>query len=209
MLLFSWLYARWGVANDVFHSVFLGLQPAVCALVFRAAHKIGQHAFQHPDTRAFDWHLGLVGGLAALESVLAVNFFIIKIHCALVYFLLLRRVHPALSALAVLAPLGVFIGVIVAYGPLDALLPMGVGVARTYGNSYASHFVIGLVGGLVTFGGAYTAIPVIQYEAVTSGHFVTNAVFLDSLAVCSVLPTPMVMFVTMVGYASALGMHGR
>ena len=208
MLLFAWLYERWGIANDVFRSVFLGLQPAMCALVFRAAHKIGQHAFHSADTRAFDWRLALVGVLAAFESVLMVNFFIIKVHLALVYYLLLRRVHPLLSGGVALAPLAVFIAVIIAYGPMEELLPLGVGVARELGNSYASHFIIGLLGGLVTFGGAYTAIPFMRYETVASGRFITSATFLDSLAVCSILPTPMVMFSTMVGYSSGLRMHG-
>ena len=208
MLLFSWLYERWGISNDVFRSVFLGLQPAVCALVFRAAHKIGGHAFHDPDTRAFDWRLALVGLLAAFESVLALNFFIIKVHTALVYYLLLRRAPGWASGLATLAPLAAVIGVIAARGPLDSQLPMGVGVAASLGNSYASHLIIGLLGGLVTFGGAYTAIPFMRYEAVTAGRFISSAIFLDSLAVCSILPTPMVMFSTMVGYSSALRMHG-
>ena len=207
MLLFAWLYERWGIANDVFHSVFLGLQPAVCAMVFRAAHKIGENAFKDPITKAFDWRLGLVGFLAAFESVLAVNFFIIKVHLAIVYYFLLKR-WKAASAVATLAPLAVFIAVIIVYGRMDNLIPMGIGVAKDLGNSYVSHFLIGLLGGLVTFGGAYTAIPFMQYETVTSGRFITNEVFLDSLAVCSILPTPMVMFSTMVGYSSALRMHG-
>lgn len=207
MLLFSFLYERWGFSNDVFHSVFLGLQPAVCAMVFRAAHKIGDNAFKDPHTKAFDWRLALVGLLAAFESVLAVNFFIIKAHLAVVYYFLLRRWRGA-AAVATVAPLAVFIAVIVVYGRMDSLVPMGIGVSRDLGNTFASHFLIGLLGGLVTFGGAYTAIPFMQYETVTSGHFIANEVFLDSLAVCSILPTPMVMFSTMVGYSSGLRMHG-
>jgi len=48
----------------------------------------------------------------------------------------------------------------------------------------------------------------VQYECVTSGHFINNSVFLESLAVCSILPTPMVMFATMVGYSGALRIRG-
>jgi len=174
MLLFAWSYERFGASNDVYRSVFLGLQPAVAAMVFRAAHKIGEHAFLDPFTKLFDWRLALVGLLAAFESVLSVNFFITKIHLALVYYCLLqlpptaptwRASWKAAAAVCTLAPLAVYIGVIIAKGRMDELLPMGVGVARSLGNSYASHFLIGLVGGLVTFGGAYTAIPFIQVRA--------------------------------------------
>jgi chromate transporter len=103
------------------------------------------------------------------------------------------------AAFFVLAPLGVYIGVIAGYGmQLDKLLPMGMGIGNSLGNTYVSQFLIGLVAGLVTFGGAYTALPFVQYETVTAGRFISNQVFLDSIAVCSILPTPMVMFVTMV-----------
>ena len=107
-----------------------------------------------------------------------------------------------------MAPTLVYIGVIGAYGKLDALIPMGVGVAEKLGNTYGAQFVVGLLGGLVTFGGAYTAIPFVQYEAVVSGGWVLNAAFLDSLAVANLLPTPLVMFITMVGYLSGAAMPG-
>jgi chromate transporter len=66
---------------------------------------------------------------------------------------------------------------------MDDLIPMGVGVAKELGNTQGAQFVVGLLGGLVTFGGAYTAVPFISYEAVTSGGWVTNQVFLDALAI--------------------------
>ncbi len=54
----------------------------------------------------------------------------------------------------------------------------------------------------MTFGGAYTAILLMQYEDVTAGHWVASQLFLDSIAVASVLPTPLVMFATMIGYGA-------
>ena len=39
MLLFSWFYSNYGITNAVFVSVFRGIQPAVSAMVFRAATK--------------------------------------------------------------------------------------------------------------------------------------------------------------------------
>lgn len=43
------------------------------------------------------------------------------------------------------------------------------------------------------------AVPFIQQSAVNGG-WITNAQFLDGIAIGSVLPTPLVMFVTFVGY---------
>ena len=225
MLFFAWFYSTYGVTNKVFLSVFKGLQPAMAALLFRAVIKIGDFSLKDHATKQFDIALVLVAAFAAFEAVLFVNYFIAKIHLVLVYLLYLKATgHAALGgpsryavawrAAAVclaLAGLLVFIGVTAAYGRLDVSVPMGVGVANTLGNSQGAQFVVGLMGGLVTFGGAYTAIPFVQYETVRAGGWIVNQVFLDSLAVCSILPTPLVMFVTMVGYASGAatgGAHG-
>ncbi len=61
-------------------------------------------------------------------------------------------------------------------------------------------FILGLLAGLLTFGGAYTAVPFVQRDAVILGKWITNRQFLDGLALGSILPTPLVMFTTFVGY---------
>jgi chromate transport protein ChrA len=303
MLLFSWLYMRFGVEDATFRAVFSAIQPAVCAMVFRAAHKIGEAGTKNPLTKQFDPALGLLGVMGAFQSVLNVNFFITKAHLALLYLALKRAtgahresldaakaaaaadaeaagldagaaaqsdgkaeagsggpagtpadfavvaagggggaqsaaaqrqplVAPSsdaaaaarslsaakraeaaakeaesyrfyyLSWAAAVLPTAAYIASIALVGPMSQLVPMGVGVAKALGNTYAAHFVVGLIGGLVTFGGAYTAVPFMQFECVSSGHWIANRVFLDSLAVSSLLPTPMVMFVTLVGFAA-------
>jgi chromate transporter len=61
--------------------------------------------------------------------------------------------------------------------------------------------------GLLTFGGAYTAIPFMQHDAVITGGWMTNAQFLDGLALSGLLPAPLIIFSTFVGYlgGGALG----
>lgn len=61
-------------------------------------------------------------------------------------------------------------------------------------------FVLGLLAGLLTFGGAYTAIPFVQQDAVIAGHWISADAFLDGIALTQILPTPLVMFSTFVGY---------
>jgi putative chromate ion transporter len=201
MLLFSYIYQTFGIANPVFSAIFSAVQPAVCAMVFRAAHKIGEAGTKDPKTKQFDWRLGMLGVMGAFQSVLNVNFFITKAHLALLY-IAMKRDQRLLSWFLAIVPTAAYIVAIALKGPMEHLVPMGVGAAAQLGNTYASHFVVGLLGGLVTFGGAYTAVPFMQYEAVTSGGWMRNAVFLDSLAVGALLPTPMVMFVTMVGFVA-------
>ena len=64
----------------------------------------------------------------------------------------------------------------------------------------ASIFLEGLKAGLLTFGGAYTVIPFLQDSAVSSHHWLTNSQFVDGLAIGGVLPAPLIIFSTFVGY---------
>ncbi len=58
----------------------------------------------------------------------------------------------------------------------------------------------GLKAGLLTFGGAFTAIPFLQDAAVENKHWLTDSQFVDGLAMSGVLPAPLIIFSTFVGY---------
>ena len=60
-------------------------------------------------------------------------------------------------------------------------------------------FVAGLKGGLLTFGGAYTAIPFVRHDTVGRG-WLSDGQFLDGLALSGMVPAPLVIFVTFTGY---------
>jgi hypothetical protein len=59
---------------------------------------------------------------------------------------------------------------------------------------------LGVVAGSLSFGGAYTAIPVIQAEAVVLGGWLPQRVFIDCIAIGNILPAPLVIFATFVGF---------
>jgi chromate transporter len=70
----------------------------------------------------------------------------------------------------------------------------------------AEIFWEGLKAGLVTFGGAYTVIPYLHGTAVDGQHWLTDSEFVDGLAMSGVLPAPLIIFSTFVGYiAGGLG----
>lgn len=62
-------------------------------------------------------------------------------------------------------------------------------------------FVAGLKGGLLTFGGAYTAIPYVRADTVGRG-WLSDGSFLDGVALAGVLPAPLVIFATFAGYVA-------
>ena len=61
--------------------------------------------------------------------------------------------------------------------------------------------VTGLRAGLLTFGGAYTAIPFLQADATGPGGWMSDSAMLSGIAVGSVLPAPMIIVGTWVGWA--------
>lgn len=78
---------------------------------------------------------------------------------------------------------------------------LALGIART--PSLVNLFVLGLVAGTLSFGGAYTAIPFVQVEAVLMGSWLPQSVFIDGIAIGNILPAPLVIFATFVGFQGA------
>lgn len=73
----------------------------------------------------------------------------------------------------------------------------GTGLANSSKPGLGSLFVVGLLAGLVTFGGAYTTIPFVRVESLL---WIPSGVFLDSIALAQIIPTPLVMFITFIGF---------
>ena len=67
-------------------------------------------------------------------------------------------------------------------------------------NLNGSIFLVGLMGGLLTFGGAYTSIPFLWEEAVTVAGWLSSTTFIDALAIGQMIPAPLVMFATFIGF---------
>jgi chromate transporter len=61
-------------------------------------------------------------------------------------------------------------------------------------------FLEGLKAGMLTFGGAFTVIPFLRESAVEGHHWLTASQFNDGLAIGGILPAPLVIFSTFVGY---------
>ena len=60
MLALSWFYVTYGISSPLFQSVFMGMQPAVAALIVRAVHRIGSHALHK---NAWLWGIAFLAGL--------------------------------------------------------------------------------------------------------------------------------------------------
>jgi len=57
--------------------------------------------------------------------------------------------------------------------------------------------------GALSYGGGFVIIPLMQHDAVTAYHWMTNTQFLNAVALGQVTPGPVVLTVAAVGYAAA------
>lgn len=195
MFLLSWLYIRYGLkTSGTFASVFATVQAAVAALIVRAVHRIGGHVL------ADRWLWAIA--LAAVPAQLFGVHFAVTLTAGGLVYVVAKQGRPAIAAALLVLGTGSMLWWIAqsdfelaALG--SAPLQEGTGQAQ---RSLWELFLSGLKAGMLTFGGAYTVIPFLQEDAVADSAWMTNAQFLDGLALSSLLPAPLIIFATFVGY---------
>jgi chromate transporter len=177
MLALSILYVEANLAGHL-DQLFYGLSAAVGAVVARAVVRLSR-------TFITDVPLALIAIAGfALSLFVNANFVLILLGAGLAYELWTnagrwtRRTHSFSLGPGVLVVLAVTLS-------LNAAI-----------------FWEGLKAGLLTFGGAFTVIPFLQQGAVDAHHWLTNAQFVDGLAMSGVLPAPLIIFSTFVGYVA-------
>lgn len=113
-----------------------------------------------------------------------------------IYAFIVRRVWVVDGALFILQYVGYALYVV--FRGVPSPFSLALGIAKT--PSLINLFVLGLVAGSLSFGGAYTAIPFVQVEAVLKGGWLPQSVFIDAIAIGNILPAPLVIFATFVGF---------
>jgi len=177
MLGLSILYVEANLASDL-EQLFYGLTAAVGALVARALVRL---------TKSFvtDVPLALIAVAGfALTQFAGASFVLVLLGAGLAYELwtngerwIGRASSFSFASVAIVVALGV--------------ITVSLGAAI---------FLEGLKAGLLTFGGAYTVIPFLQQASVDNHHWLTDSQFVDGLAMSGVLPAPLIIFSTFVGY---------
>ncbi|KLU86770.1 chromate ion transporter [Magnaporthiopsis poae ATCC 64411] len=199
MLLASYLYSLAGLENKYFNASFRALQPVVAAMILRAAHKIADHSVRKHDSKKVDPFLVMAAICTATNMALRINLFISLGLYGLIYTFIARRIWIPAAVLFILQYVGYALYVV--FRGVPSPVSLALGIAKT--PTLSTLFVLGLVAGTLSFGGAYTAIPFIQVEAVLMGAWLPQSVFLDGIAIGNILPAPLVIFATFVGFQGA------
>lgn len=193
MVALAWLYFAFDLAGAGLRAAFLGAQAAVIAIVARAAHRLAEHVWT-------DRSLVLLGFAAAAVSFIGGDFWIVLPTAGLAYAL--RAAGREGFAVAITVA-GLGAAVLLAMYESEPAAPVLASVSTTEPGDFspALLFLSGLKAGLLTFGGAYTAIPYLRADTVERGRL-PEGQFLDGVAFAQVLPAPLVIFATFVGYAA-------
>jgi chromate transporter len=195
VLALAWLYVQFGLNQPAFSALFLGVQVGVVALIVRSVHRIGDHVL----TDLWLWGISIIAGMASLAGG---SFWVTLPAAGLVYVLVGRRQYVG-AALVVAIAAPVMLLTIGAEGP--AVVAPAASTIQAAGIGALALFWAGLKAGLLTFGGAYTAIPFVRGDAVSRG-WVSDGQFLDGLALTGIIPAPLIIFATFIGYlAGGLG----
>lgn len=192
ILALAWAYQRIDFQQPLIAAAVTGIQIGFIALIVRAVHRIADHCL----TDVWLWAIGIG---SAVGAALGVSFWITLPAAGLIYAALsVRRYGLVLVAAVAAVALAFWIG-----GD-----PVLVGSETASGRAAAAQsgsigalalFLSGLKAGLLTFGGAYTAIPFVRGDAVGRG-WVSEGQFLDSLALSGIIPAPLIIFATFVGF---------
>ena len=179
MLALSILYVEANLAGHL-DELFYGLTAAVGAVVARAVVRLS-------GTFITDVPLALIAVASfALTLFVDANFVLILLGAGLAYELWTNAGRWSRRANSL------------AFGP--AALVVLAGAVTVSLN--AAIFWEGLKAGLLTFGGAFTVIPFLQQGSVDVHHWLTDSQFVDGLAMSGVLPAPLIIFSTFVGYVA-------
>ena len=179
MLALSILYVEAEIYEGL-DELFYGLAAAVGAIVARALVRLG-------GSFITDVALALIAIAAfALTAFADASFVLVLAGGGLAYELW--------------ANAGRYAGRLRSISPLPGALVFLAGAVTV--SLSGEIFLEGLKAGLLTFGGAFTVIPFLQEAAVQGQGWLTDSQFVDGLAMSGVLPAPLIIFSTFVGYVA-------
>lgn len=191
MMVLAWLYTSYALGSTVLGGALLGLQVAVLAVIARAVQRIGGHVL-------FNGTLTALAAIAMIATWAGVPFWVPLLATGLVYM----RAWPGWLACVILLAACV-LACVLGWVLLGMAAPWAghAAVPHLAVPGTLALFIAGLKGGLLTFGGAYTAIPYVRHDTVGRG-WLSDASFLDGVAFAGILPAPLVIFGTFVGYVA-------
>lgn len=153
MFLCSVLYTTFGLKFLPVLAAFTAIQPAVCAMMFRAVHMIAK------DALVTNWLL-FVGVISTVQTAVGFNF-VITLVVAGIFHTLVTVQHPRFKIAAIVSAfllIAVSFAAVICWYLFVPATTFSAGISFLSAPTFYNIFILGLLAGLLTFGGAYTAI---------------------------------------------------
>jgi chromate transporter len=161
-----------------------GAGAAIAAVAVRAGLDLVGPSYgrTEPDRgRALRWSAYLLLGAVA-AALIGPYLVLVLVGCGLLELLVRRKPQPEVDTRS---------------GGLRAVLPIAV-AKGAFGSLAWTAFKVGAL----AFGGGFVIVPLMQGDAVHAYHWMSNARFLNAVALGQVTPGPVVATVAAVGYAA-------
>ncbi len=198
MMFLSWVYVAYGI-TALATSILLGIKPAVIAWIIKGGIQLGRGILLNPAL----WVIALLAFLAELSGV----HFLITFFVAGFSYILFTNLHatPTFTLSSVIKKhtwiLLVLAGIIVLFFSYFLLGMTNGNITDTIQKaSPLSTFLFGLKCGSLSFGSVYTILSIVKTEAIVKTQWLTQAQFIDGLALAGALPAPFIIVTTFVGY---------
>lgn len=189
----AWLYTSGGMPTWA-AGALAGAQCASLALIFRAIERIGSHTLNGSTS----WFIAIASGYCTLVGL---PFWITMPMAGLAAYLADRRLNwIGFSLLGAMAFFATWMTLAQVLSPVEQdVIISGTGLNAGKAPPIQAFFT-GLAGGACSFGGAYTAIPILREIAVVQADWLSHGQLLDGVAITSCLPAPLVSVAGFVGY---------
>jgi chromate transporter len=181
MLLLAWVYTLYGASTLL--PLFICITPVVAALIVRATHRIGVHIL---DSKS----LIIASFTSFILSALQINFLLVFTTCA-IWQMLQTKNKPYYATIFGLITIAISLWLTQSSQNIPIFYSLG---------EKPGLFIEGLKAGLLSFGGAYTAIPFLHNSMVEIYPNITEQSFLDGIALGNIIPAPLVIFGTYLGF---------
>ncbi|MDT8861486.1 chromate efflux transporter [Alkalihalobacillus sp. MEB130] len=174
----AWAYFQYAATSDIAQGLLYGVKPAMVAIVLFSLYRIANKFGVLQDGKKIFITLFML----TLSFFTQIDLILLLLVMGLVYMILVRSFNNKAFSLNSL--------------PLLALASVGTASIPT------SLSLLFLKIGALSFGGAYTVLALLQFDAVDNYGWLTTEQYIDGLAINELTPGPLIMVAAFVGFAA-------
>lgn len=176
--LLSWAYFEYASTSDIAQNLLYGIKPAMVAIVLFSLYRIANKFEVIQDRKK----IIITVSMLTLTFVTQIDLILLLLVMGFVYMTLVNAFKNKAFSLNFLPLLAVF-----SFG--TSSIPTSLSLL---------FFKIGAL----SFGGAYTVLALLQFEAVDNYGWLTTDQYIDGLAINEITPGPLIMVGAFIGFAA-------